>query len=88
MRVGPLLRLRADALEWRAVEDEVIALDGARSRYLGLNPTGALLWRRLADGATRADLVAALVECGADRERALTDVDAFVTELAGQRLLA
>jgi hypothetical protein len=69
------LRLRSRALEWRVVEGEVIAIDGDTSQYLGVNGSGALLWQRLAEGSTRAGLVAE------------ADVDAFLSSLEQNRLL-
>lgn len=84
----PCLRLRRAALEWRVVEGEVIALDAETSRYMSLNETGALLWQRLADGATRPELAALLQEsCDVDADRAHADVEAFLDQLAGERLL-
>ncbi len=82
------LRLRADALAWREVGDEVIAIDLRRSLYLSLNGSGTLLWRAMAGGSTRAGLVRLLrEEFGLDEEQAAGDVDAFIVELADQDLL-
>jgi hypothetical protein len=83
------LRLRDDALEWREIEDEVIAVDVRTSTYLGTNGSGTVLWRALAEGATRGELVAALEESfGIPRTRAEEDVDRFVEHLREQELLA
>ena len=46
-------KLRDDALHWRQIEDEVVAVDMKTAAYLGANPAGALLWEALADGATK-----------------------------------
>lgn len=82
------LRLRSEALQWREVEGEVIALEGRTATYLASNTSGALLWRALAEGATREQLVAGLVDrFGIDRKRAVEDVDSFVQELLDQNLL-
>lgn len=83
-----ILKLRGDLVEWRLVDDEVIALDLRSARYLGLNPTAALLWQQIVDGATETDLVDHLVAaCDVDRERASTDVRAFLEDLATRGLL-
>lgn len=85
----PVLTLRTSELPWRAVEDDVVALDLAASRYLGVNATGALLWERLAGGATERELVEALAESHPDaRDRAAADVRAFVEELSRRGLLS
>jgi hypothetical protein len=83
------LQLRDAAVEWRRVDDEIVALHLESSMYLAINATGRLLWERLdAGGATRADLIAALRErFGLDDERAATDVDAFLAGLREQQLL-
>lgn len=83
------LRLRADDMTWRSVESEIVVLDQRDSTYLAVNRTGSVLWPLLAEGATRAELAAALVErFGIEEARAATDVDAFVEFLAGRHLLA
>lgn len=82
-----VIRLRRDRLDWRAVEGEVIALDSVSSDYLGVNPTGAVLWRSIAEGATRASLVQLLESEGADPESATKDVDAFLASLKALGLL-
>ena len=82
------IRLRADALEWRSVEGEVVALDVRSSQYLAVNRTGAVLWPLLADGTDRDALVAAVVaEFEVDAATAERDVDAFVASLSEQDLL-
>ena len=70
------LRLRPDAVAWREVDGEVIALGLESSTYFGTNSSGAILWRRLAEGTTRAELVnrlaaAAVRRLGAPRPHAL-----------------
>ena len=78
----PLLRLNEQAVEWRAVEGEVVALDLTQSTYLGINPSGAVLWQELSRGASRETLVQRLAEAfEIDEEAARKDVDAFVEDL-------
>jgi hypothetical protein len=84
----PRLRLRADNVQWREVDGEVIALDQQASLYLAGNPTATLLWRALAAGATRGDLISILAETfGIDTVRAGEDVDAFLADLKSRDLL-
>jgi Coenzyme PQQ synthesis protein D (PqqD) len=83
------LRLRPDALAWRKIDNELVAVDVAASQYLSANQTGAMLWQMLADGATPAQLAERLVErFGISSEQARTDVDAFVQDLKRRGLLA
>jgi len=83
-----LIQLDPSVLEWRKVEDEMIAVDLRNSVYLTINASGALLWPLLARGATRPELVDALCErWELDPERARKDADAFVAWLADQNLL-
>ncbi|HXE99980.1 MAG TPA: PqqD family protein [Solirubrobacterales bacterium] len=82
------VRVRADALEWRTVEGEIVALDLRRSLYLAINPSGATLWPALVEGASREELVERLSrECGVSRHDAESDVDGFLSELASHDLL-
>jgi Coenzyme PQQ synthesis protein D (PqqD) len=83
-----LLKLREDALHWRAIEDEVVAVDLRTSEYVGINHTGALLWSDLASGATRETLVRRLADAyGVDAVEAGADVDGFVDSLRELDLL-
>jgi coenzyme PQQ synthesis protein D (PqqD) len=88
-KVDDRLELRRDAVEWRRIEGEVIAIDLERAVYLGVNGSGAVLWELLAHGTTRALLVDRLVEEFAlDEDRAEEDVDRFLAELERRELLA
>jgi hypothetical protein len=81
--------LRTSDLEWREIEDEVIAVDVKTSTYLSANGSGMLLWQELAKGTTKETLVDRLVEAyGIGRERAEADVDGFLEELGSRGLLA
>lgn len=82
------MRLRKQALEWRSVEDEVVALDVDAGLYLGANASGAVLWSALAIGATRGELADRLREVyGLDPQTAERDVEAFLGELRRLALL-
>jgi hypothetical protein len=84
-----ILRLRPEALQWREIEGEVVAVDLETSSYLGANAAGAVLWRSLAVGATKEELVALLVaEFGIDAKQAAADTDAFLAQLRESGLLA
>jgi hypothetical protein len=83
------LRLRDRGLEWRVLKDETIVLDLKGSRYLAINDTGTLLWPLLVAGATRAQLVDALVaKWDVEPGEAGRDVDAFCRALDDEGLLA
>ena len=83
------LRLRPEALVWREIDNELVAVDMASSTYLSANQSGALLWQMLATGTTRAELVDRLVDrFGISFDCAAADVDAFLQGLDGRELLA
>lgn len=83
------LRLRTSDLEWRAIEDEVIAVDLRTSTYLSANASGMLLWRELAEGTTKEALVHRLLEAyGIETQQAEADVDRFLDDLGSRGLLA
>lgn len=82
------LRLRTEDLQWRMIDDEIVAVDVRTSTYLSTNGSGAVLWRALVEGATCQDLVARLVDTfGIDARRASADVGRFVDEVASRGLL-
>jgi hypothetical protein len=82
------IRLRPGAIEWREVEGEIVAIDVRTSTYLAANRTAATLWPVLAEGTTSQTLVEVLEDrFGLERERAVSDVNAFVAALREQDLL-
>lgn len=82
-------RLRQQDLDWRDIQDEIVVLDTRAGVYLGLQGSGAALWRLLGESATRDDLVEALVTTyELDSTRAGEDVDEFLTTLNDRGLLA
>lgn len=83
-----VVRLRREALEWRAVDGEVVALDLRSAVYLGANESGALLWDKLAAGSTVDELCRCLVDAyGIAPEAADADVRAFLSAMAAHGLL-
>lgn len=84
----PVVTLRADAVDWREVEGQVVVLDRAGSVYLAVNDAGAALWPAIVEGATREQLVQILLDTfDVDRGRAERDVDVFVASLSERALL-
>lgn len=84
----PRLKLRENAVAWQQVEGETILLDVATSTYLGVNRSGSALWPALADGATRAELVARLrAAYQVTEEQAGADVDEFLRVCRDRGLL-
>lgn len=82
------IRLRSGALDWREIEDEIVAVDLEQANYLATNRSAALLWPALVEGTTMDALVACLVESyEIPVSTARKDVDAFVRALAEQHLL-
>ena len=81
------MRLATD-IDWREIDGEVVILDRREGRYLAVNPSGAVLWPALVDGTSEEVLVERLVgRYSIDRERAQTDVRAFLDWLTGHGLL-
>jgi len=86
--VSERIQIRRGVLEWREVEGEIVALDLRNKTYLAVNSTGAALWPSLVSGGDREELLAYLVKrFGVSRDQAADDLDAFLSELAGQDLL-
>ena len=85
--MNDIVRLR-DGVEWRHVEDEILALDTESSMFFNTNKTGALLWSELSEGRTRAELVERLVtKYDIEPATARRDIDAFLDSLARHGLL-
>ena len=83
------LSLRKDDLDWREIDEEIVALDTREAVYLAVHGSGALVWYLLAESTTRDSLIEALVEkYGIESTRATADVDAFLATLNDRGLLA
>ena len=81
------MRLVQD-IDWREIDGEVVVLDRREGRYLAVNPSAATLWPALVEGASEDALIDRLVErYTVDRDRARTDVRAFVGWLGDRGLL-
>ena len=86
--MADLVRLRGDAVEWREVDGEIVALDLRDSTYLAVNPSGVVVWTALVTGATRQQLLARLTEAfGIDEQTAARDLDDFLRALEERDLL-
>jgi hypothetical protein len=87
--LNAVLHLKDTDIVWRSVEDEIVILHRGDWEYLTVNEAGALLWTKLADGATHTELVSMLTsEYDIDEDRAAGDVDAFLSLLSERDLLA
>lgn len=84
-----VLEIRREDLDWRQVDEDIVILDGRNASYLTLNGSGALLWRRLAQGSTRDGLVDLLLGTyDVDRLTATADTDLFLKALCERGFLA
>lgn len=83
------LKLRSSDLASRGFKEETVVLDLRSSTYLATNPAGSTLWRLLERGATRSQLIAALLaEFEVEEREAAADVDAFIGDCARRGLLS
>ena len=83
------MKLREEGLSWQELDGEIVVLDLVKSVYLRINGSGTALWRRLAEGADRDELVSSLTEAyDVEEQQAARDVELFVTDLRQQGLLA
>jgi Coenzyme PQQ synthesis protein D (PqqD) len=83
-----VVRVRSNAVEWREVEGEIVALDLRTQTYLSINGSGAAIWPALVAGAEREALIAGLIEkFSVSEDQAAADLDAFLAQLDEQGLL-
>ncbi|MBQ1074977.1 PqqD family protein [Micromonospora sp. C31] len=75
-------RIAEQRAAWRQAGEDIVVLDTRKSVYFGLDSAGALLWRRLVDGATAAELAEALASTtDVARDRVTDDVARFLADL-------
>jgi hypothetical protein len=73
---------RSDALAWRVVDGEAVAISLDDRRIHNFNETGTFIWSRLASGRAPAEIARDLAaEFAVDEVEALSDVEVFLTEL-------
>jgi hypothetical protein len=85
---GQRLTVRADAVEWRRVDAEIVIQVRSSGAYLVLNPSASELWEILAEGASAIELTDELVSRhGIDRQRASEDVRQLLDDLGTRGLL-
>ena len=74
---------------WREVDGEIVALELKDSVYYAVGGSGNVLWRRLAEGATRDELVDVITAefDGVDPELVRVDVDEFLAGAIAQHLV-
>jgi len=76
------LKIREPGVAWRRVVDDMVLLDVERSVYHGLNQTGALVWKGLAEQSTVGELVDPVDRAYPDHAGvAARDVPAFLGAL-------
>ncbi len=79
---------RAEGVLAENVLGETVILDVAADRYVRLNRSGAVLWERLAEPATVAELAGVLVaRYRLAEDRALADATALVRQLRERGLV-
>lgn len=82
------LTLKRASLSWREVDGEVIVLDKRSWTYMGINGSGATLWKALEQDATPSELEACLrTEFELDEDIARRDVETFLKMLESHDLL-
>lgn len=82
------IRVRNDAVVSREIDDTTVLLALDTSQYLELNTAATELWPLMVEGTTQDAMVALLVrEFQIDRDRAASDVDAFVATCRRHDLL-
>ena len=83
-----MIRLKP-GVEWRQVNDEIVALHLDTSAYLGVNGSGTQLWPMVAQGTSEAELTDELLaRFPIDADGAQADVAAFVEQLRSHELLS
>jgi hypothetical protein len=77
-----------DHVVYREFEGEAIVLELESGTYFGLDEVGARVWRLIAEGTSRDDIVARLMtEYDVEEPRLRADLDGLLAELARRRLV-
>ena len=72
----------------RQVDGETVLLAESGNQYISLNAVGSFIWEQIDGNHSLNDILDILChEYEVDRERALADIETFVTQLADEGLL-
>ena len=75
-------------MAWQIVDGEAIVVDLASGKTIGLNATGTFLWSHLDGNSDPRALAAAMAaEFDVADDEALSDTNAFLSEMAGRELI-
>lgn len=87
-RLDERLGLAEESFMWREVDGQVIVLDQRTWSYLAINDSGAELWKAIAAGATRVELIQQLCQTyELDEQTATRDVDSFISMMQEHGML-
>ena len=69
-----------NAITWRELDGEIVALDSKESVYFSIGGFGGVLWHRLVSGASKSDLIDEITSTYADvsPDQAAADIDEFI----------
>lgn len=82
------IRLRAEHVAWREIDGQTVLLDLRTSTYLAANESAGLLWKALAEGTTRDELVQALASAyELPEDQAERDVEEFLSNCRDRDLV-
>jgi Coenzyme PQQ synthesis protein D (PqqD) len=77
-----------DDAVWTDLGDEVVILKLDAGIYFGLEQVGARIWREIAEGRTRDEIVKTVAaEYDASRDRVERDFDELVSDLSKEGLI-
>ena len=78
----------ASNVTWRQVDKDAVILDLDTSNYFSLNEVGVLVWERLGDGATIAEVCEEVCKLyDVPPKDALRDIEKLVAALSAKKLL-
>jgi hypothetical protein len=77
-----------DALSWRDVGEDLVALNTTSGEYFTFSNTGRIVWLSIAEGATLDRLTEKITsEYNVDENQALSDIKSFINELKESGLI-
>jgi hypothetical protein len=86
--LGGRIPRRAEAVAWQRIDGELVLLQAAVGRLLGVNDLGALVWELVDGTRTVAEIITIIArEHPADAGRVAGDVEAYLRDLASERLV-
>ncbi|MFH1694937.1 MAG: PqqD family protein [Candidatus Micrarchaeota archaeon] len=79
---------KAKKLEWKEVDDEIIAFNPKKDEFFVLNKTGSFIWKKINGKNNEKKIAESLAkECNIKEKKAFADTKQLIKKLVSRKLV-